>query len=77
MRKEAATGGFYVSPWDQGKYPRLQLRTVEELLAGKGIEYPAKTQTNVTHRKAPKAKKSGAAQLRLGAGEDEEDDSDD
>jgi hypothetical protein len=30
----------------------LQLRTVEELLKEKSIEYPAKGQTNVTHRKA-------------------------
>jgi hypothetical protein len=56
MRTEAASAGFYTSPWDQGKYPRLQLRTVAELLDGKGIEYPAKTQTNVTLKKAPKVK---------------------
>jgi DNA modification methylase len=55
MRKEASTAGFYTSPWDGGKYPRLQLRTVEDLLDGKGLEYPAKMQTNVTHKKAPKA----------------------
>ena len=80
MHKEAASAGFYTSPWDGGKYPRLQLRTVEELLDGKGIEYPAKTQTNVTHKKAPKAKARGAeAQLSLVAetppGYDEDDDS--
>ena len=64
MRKEAASAGFYTSPWDEGKYPRLQIRTVEELLAGKSVDYPAKMQTNVTHKKAPKAK-GETAQLPL------------
>jgi DNA modification methylase len=74
MRAEAASAEFYTSPWDKGKYPRLQLRTVEELLGGKGIEYPAKMQTNVTHKKAPKAKAIQKKQLSLGSdGPDEED----
>jgi DNA modification methylase len=76
MKKEANSADFYTSPWDGGKYQRLQLRTVEELLAGKGIDYPAKKQTNVTHKKAPKAKlASGAAQLSLmgDAGTDDEE----
>jgi DNA modification methylase len=55
MKKEATNAGFYTSPWDQGKYRRLQLRTIEELLNGKSLDYPAKTQTNVTHKKARKA----------------------
>lgn len=38
MRKEAASAGFYTSPW--GKHPRLQLLTVDELLTGKGIDRP-------------------------------------
>jgi DNA modification methylase len=50
MRAEAAEAGFYESPW--GKHPRIQLRTVGELLAGKGIDYPHVTGANVTHRKA-------------------------
>ena len=54
MRKEAASGGFYKSPW--GKHPRLQLLTVEELLGGKGIDYPSSEGVNVTFKKAPKAK---------------------
>ncbi len=29
---------------------------IEELLGGKQIEYPPAAQTNVTHKKAPKAK---------------------
>ena len=55
MRKEAATGGYYTSPWDNGRYPRLQLRTIKELLGGHGIEYPAKVQTNVTYQRAPRS----------------------
>jgi DNA modification methylase len=39
MRTEAASAGFYESPW--GKHPRLQLLTIAELLAGKRIDMPA------------------------------------
>jgi len=54
MRKEAASAGFYKSPW--GKHPRLQLLTIEELLSGKAIDYPPSEQVNVTLKRAPKAK---------------------
>jgi len=54
MRKEAASAGFYKSAW--GKHPKLQLLTIEELLGGKGIDYPPSEQVNVTLKKAPKAK---------------------
>ncbi len=53
MRAEAAEAGFYTSPW--GKHPRIQLRTVGELLAGQGIDYPHVTGSNVTHRRAQRA----------------------
>lgn len=33
MRKEAAAAGMYTSPWDQHAYSRIQLLTVEQLLA--------------------------------------------
>ncbi len=39
MRSDAASAGFYDSPW--GRHPRLQFLTVEELLDGKGIDYQA------------------------------------
>lgn len=40
MRQEAASAGFYASPW--GQHPRmLQLVTVAELLAGKKLDIPA------------------------------------
>ena len=53
MRSEAAEAGFYTSPW--GKHPRIQLRTVAELLAGRGIDYPHVTGSNVIHRRAARA----------------------
>jgi len=53
MRKEAASGAFYESPFDHRKYPRIQILTIEEILNGKSIDYPP-TQANVTFRKAPK-----------------------
>lgn len=57
MRSEAAAAGFYESPWDGERYPRLQLLTVADLLGGRGIEYPAKKAgSNVTFPKGPGAK---------------------
>lgn len=51
METEAATVGFYKSPW--GNHPRLQILTIAELLGGKRIDYPPTI--NVTHKRAPKA----------------------
>lgn len=53
MRAEAATAGFYDSPW--GKHPRIQLLTVAELLEGKGIDYPRTAGVNQTYKQAPRA----------------------
>jgi hypothetical protein len=53
MRAEAASVGFYNSPWGK-KYPRLQILTIAELLKGKEIDYPP-TGANVTFKKAPKS----------------------
>jgi len=52
MRTEAASAGFYTSLW--GSHPRIQLRTVADLLAGTGIEYPP-TRADATFKKAPRA----------------------
>jgi DNA modification methylase len=54
MKTEVASAGFYKSPW--GKYPVLQILTIEELLSGKTIDCPPLGQVNVTFKKAPKAK---------------------
>lgn len=63
MRAEAAEAGFYESGW--GKHPRIQLRTVGELLDGKGIDYRPLTGGNVTHRRAARAQTPEAASLEL------------
>lgn len=52
MRAEAASAGFYSSNW--GEQSKIQLRTVAELLDGKGIDYPP-TKADVTFKKAPRA----------------------
>lgn len=62
MRKEAASAGFYTSPW--GKHARLQLVTVEDLLTGKTIDRPP-IQTSVTFKRAPKATAKGPERKRL------------
>jgi len=53
MIKEAASAGFYKSPWGS-KHPRLQLLTAEQLLKGQGLNYPSPSQTNVSLLRAQK-----------------------
>lgn len=52
MRSEAASAGFYNSPW--GKHPRVQILTIEELLDGAQIDMPPIRQVNQTYRRAPR-----------------------
>ena len=55
MVKEAATAGRF--QWlhvIHTTYPKIQIRTIEELLAGSGIEYP-QTPIDVTFRRAARA----------------------
>jgi len=62
MRTDAAEAGFYHSPgWNQD-YPRIQLRTIAELLVGKGIDVPPQ---HVTFKQAPKHVRNGNQQLEL------------
>ena len=68
MRTEAASAGFYKSPW--GQHPRLQIVTVGELLAGKRLDIPPVRQTSVTYKRAPKALSKAAEQPGI-FGEDE------
>lgn len=55
MRTEVAKAGFYARPFGgkEERYPRLQLLTIEELLKGTGIAYPA-VRADLTFKKAPK-----------------------
>jgi len=52
MKKETASAGFFSSKTWNKEYPRLQIRTIEELLAGHSIDYPPSKQVNVTFKKA-------------------------
>ena len=57
MLVEAANAGFYESPGWQKRYPSIQILTVEDLMRGKGIDCPPLRHTNITFKRAPKAKK--------------------
>ncbi|HUT02661.1 MAG TPA: DNA methyltransferase [bacterium] len=63
MRAEAAAAGFYTSPVSQKKYPRIQLFTIEDLLAGARIDYPAGTRH--TRRPATRGNKEREEPDRL------------
>jgi hypothetical protein len=54
MLREAAEAGFYEAP-DGSKYPRMQILTIQEILAGKQLEYP-RFARSVTYKEAPKAR---------------------
>ncbi len=45
--------------------PASSLRTIGELLDGRGIDYPHVTGANVTHRRAQRAKVAGAEAMEL------------
>ncbi len=62
MRTEAASAGFYKSPW--GNHPRLQILTIAELLEGKGIDYPHAA-GNITFKRAPRAETPIPEQMEL------------
>lgn len=53
MKKEAASSGFYESPW--GKHARIQILTIEDLLSGKRIDMPPLRQGAPTGKKARQA----------------------
>jgi hypothetical protein len=55
MQTEAVTAGFYESKMWNKKYPKIQLLTVANLLAGKQIDMPPIKQVGATFKKAPKA----------------------
>lgn len=65
MQTEAVTAGFYESALWGKKYPKIQLFTVADLLAGKKIEMPPIKQVSVTFKTAPKATKKKSEQHEL------------
>ena len=63
MRTEAASAGFYDSPW--GQHPRVQILTVGELLAGKKLDAPPPRQTSRTYKRAPKVLRKAGEQPEM------------
>jgi hypothetical protein len=65
MNTEAATAGFYESKMWGKKYPKIQLLTIAELLAGKKIDMPPIRQVGQTFKKAERHKAEGGKQLEI------------
>ena len=55
-------------PYDFDKYPRIQIPSIAELLAGKKIDYP-RFAADATFKKAPKARKAPEEQIPLNGAE--------
>jgi DNA modification methylase len=63
MKEDAAEAGLYASPMGS-RHPKLQIRTVGELIAGQGLDYPGWA-SNETVKRAPKARRRQAESGRL------------
>lgn len=64
MRTEAASAGFYDSAiW--GRFPRLQILTIDELLSGTRIDMPPLSQVSTTFKKSPRQKNNPSIQASL------------
>ncbi|MGD0893659.1 MAG: hypothetical protein ABR923_19215 [Terracidiphilus sp.] len=66
MVKEAAEAGLYKST-DGTTYPRLQILTIQQILAGKQPEYPLHRR-DATFKKAPRSRPAAAENLTLPLG---------
>ena len=62
MRVEAATGGFFHSHIWAKDYPKIQIRTVEELLSGKQFDMPPRA---AMYQPAERVRRDEATQGRL------------
>ena len=62
MKTEAASAGFYHSPDWNRDYPKIQIMTVEELLAGAAVQMPGKAQT---YKKAQRERETIGIQKKL------------
>lgn len=65
MHDEAVTAGFFESQAWGKRYPKIQLLTVADLLAGKQIEMPPIRQVGATFKKAPRARAKAGEQGQL------------
>lgn len=76
MLKEAIEAGFYQPPGVSGatidRYPRIQILTVEDLLAGRKVDYP-RAVVDATYKKAPRARKPAEKQMPLSVGDAEDE----
>ena len=63
MVTEAVSAGYFTSKTWQKDYPRIQILTVEDLLAGKGIDMPPSAYG--TFKQAEKVKKKEGEQPEL------------
>lgn len=63
MRSEAASGGFFHSDIWQRDFPKIQIRTVEELLSGSGFELPPRPGE---YQPAQRVRRTEGRQGRLG-----------
>ena len=61
IEREVASAGFYEPPFGTAKYPRLQIVTVEDIIAGKAVAMPPMLR-NTTFKRAPRAKLAGPAE---------------
>lgn len=66
-KMDHASAGFYAHKMNGQQYPRLQLRTVKELMDGKGIERASNVAAlDETFKKAPESKKKQGHQKEFG-----------
>jgi DNA modification methylase len=66
MRAEAASAGFYTSPWRSTRYPRIQLLTIGDLFSSRPVDMPAiDISENVSYRKGPKKERDRPSQEHL------------
>jgi len=65
MQTEAVTAGFFESKTWGKKYPKVQLLTIAELLAGKKIDMPPIRQVDKTFKKAARHKGQKGKQLSM------------
>ncbi len=63
MEREAVSAGFYKSELWQRDFPRMQIRTVGELLAGRDFEIPSQPSG---YKAAPRVRRKEGEQARLG-----------
>jgi adenine specific DNA methylase Mod len=71
MQTEAVTAGFFESTTWGKKYPKIQLLTIAELLAGKPIDMPPIRQVGATFKKAERFKGKKGEQLVISDKADE------